>query len=297
MIDLAAVEALIAVDRVGSVHGAATDLGFTASAVSQQVKRLERELGVALLDRAGRGVVLTAAGRRVVEEGALLRDRVESLRSRLHDAGTRPSGTIRLGAFATAVRGIVPQLLVASADRDPDLRVTVTELDPWEAVAAVSAGSLDLALVHHWEGLGLRLPPGLSTVEVARDVADVLLPASDPLADRRTVTPAEIRDRIWTCTPDGTVCHEWFCHLFRGDQPVPRIDYRCLEFASQVALVAAGLAVALVPRLGRGHLPVGIRAVPVTDPVPTRPITLVWRTTMTDAPAVRSLRELLPAVA
>ncbi|WP_460772944.1 LysR family transcriptional regulator [Microbacterium sp. GXF7504] len=293
MIDLAAVDALLAVSRTGTVHGAAAELGFTPSAVSQQVKRLERDLGARLLDRAGRGVVLTAAGRRVVEEGQALREQVESLRSRLHDAQARPTGTIRLGTFSTAARGILPGILVAVRDRYPDLRVTVQEQDPWDAVAAVAAGTLDIALVHHWEGVGLTMPPSLRSEELFRDVADVLVPAGDPLAGRPAVVPADIRDRIWACTPDGTICHEWFCHMFRGEAQPPRIDYRCLEFASQIELVAAGLAVALVPRLGRGRLPEGVVAVPVEDPVPTRPVTLVWRATMTEAPAVRAIRELL----
>ncbi|MCX6502514.1 MAG: LysR family transcriptional regulator [Microbacterium sp.] len=295
MIDLFAVDALLAIARTGTVHAASAELGFTPSAVSQQIKRLERDLGARLLDRAGRGVVLTAAGRRVVDEGALLREQVESLRSRLHDAQARPTGTIRLGAFATAVRGIVPGLVLRVRDQHPDLRVTVQELDPWNAVDAVAAGTLDVAIVHHWEGVGLALPPSLRSEELFRDVADVLLPADDPLAGATAVTPADIRDRTWASTPDGTICYEWFCHMFRGEPSPPRIDYWCLEFASQGELVAAGVAVALVPRLGRGRLPDGVVAVPVHDPVPTRPVTLVWRATMTEAPAIRALRELLDA--
>lgn len=295
MIDLTAVDALLAVARTGTVHAAATDLGFTPSAVSQQIKRLERDLGARLLDREGRGVVLTAAGRRVVDEGQALREQVESLRSRLHDAHTRPTGLLRVGAFSTAVRGIVPRLATRVRAEYPDLRVTVDELDPWDAIAAVAAGSLDVALVHRWEGVRLAMPPSLRGEEVLRDTADVLVHRDDPLATRDAVTPAELRDRIWACTPDGTICYEWFCHMFRGEEQPPRIDYRCLEFASQTELVAEGLAVALVPRLGRGVLPDEVVAVPVHDPVPTRPVSLVWRTTMTDAPAIRALRALLPA--
>ncbi|MGO1287857.1 MAG: LysR family transcriptional regulator, partial [Cellulosimicrobium funkei] len=175
MIDLAAVDALLAVERTGTVHAAARDLGYTPSAVSQQVKRLERDLGARLLDRQGRGVVLTAAGRRVVEEGRALREQVESLRARLHDAGARPTGTVRLGSFSTAVRGVVAPLLARVRDDVPDLRLVVEETEPWDAVAAVAAGTLDLALVHHWEGVGLALPPSLRAEELFRDEADVLV--------------------------------------------------------------------------------------------------------------------------
>ncbi|MGV8858176.1 LysR family transcriptional regulator [Rhodoglobus sp.] len=299
MIDLAAVDALIAVSRTGTVHAAAAGLGFTPSAVSQQIKRLERDLGARLLDREGRGVVLTAAGRRVVDEGGTLRERVEELRSRLHDAGARPAGTLKLGAFSTAVRGMLPALLAQVNADYPELRVTVTELEPWDAIAAVAAGTLDLALVHHWEGVGMTLPPSLCSEELFRDVADVLVHKDDPLTLNAFVTPGDVRDHTWACTPDGTICYEWFCHMYRGDPHPPRIDYRCLEFASQVELVAAGVAVALVPRLGRGRLPDGVVAIPLREPVPTRPISLIWRATMTEAPAVRAIHTLLraPAIA
>ena len=130
MIDLVAVESLVAVERCGSVVGAADELGFTPSAVSQQVKRLERQVGVPLLDRAGRGVVLTAAGRRLVDEGRSLRVAVEGLRSRLQGEGGRPSGLLRLAAFSTAVRGIVPPMLDALRASAPDLDVVVHEVEP-----------------------------------------------------------------------------------------------------------------------------------------------------------------------
>ena len=295
MIDLAAVDALLAVERTGTVHAAARDLGYTPSAVSQQVKRLERDLGARLLDRQGRGVVLTAAGRRVVEEGRALREQVESLRARLHDAGARPTGTVRLGSFSTAVRGVVAPLLARVRDDVPDLRLVVEETEPWDAVAAVAAGTLDLALVHHWEGVGLALPPSLRAEELFRDEADVLVHALSPLAGRAALTPSDLLDETWVCTPDGTICYEWFCHMFAREPRVPRIDFRCLEFASQVEVVAQDLAVALVPRLGRGPLPADGVAVPAREPVATRPVTVVWRATMTDAPAVRYLRERLRA--
>ncbi|MBA8815050.1 DNA-binding transcriptional LysR family regulator [Microbacterium halimionae] len=293
MIDLDSIESLIAIERTGTVHAAASTLGFTASAVSQQVKRLERDLGVRLLEREGRGVVLTAAGRRVADEGRSLRVQIETLRSGLHDAGDRPTGTIRLGAFATGVRGLVPELISHAHENAPDLRVVIDEIDPWDAVAAVTAGSLDVALIHHWEGVGITLPPSLRSEELFRDVADLLVHRDDPAASRDAVTPHDVHDRSWACTPDGTICHDWFRHMFQNEPHTPHIDYRCLEFASQTALVASGLAVALVPRLGRGILPDNVVAVPVHEPVPTRPVSLAWRASMTSAPAVRYLRSAL----
>jgi len=299
MIDLAAVESLVAVDRTGSVGAAAGELGFTPSAVSQQVKRLERQVGATLLEKAGRGVVLTAAGRRLVDEGRVLGEQVERLRSRVQGDAGRPSGLLRLGTFSTAVRGIVPPLLAELARSAPDLDVVVHEVEPWDAVAEVAAGRTDVAVVHRWEGMRFHVPPSLRGEVVLTDVADLLVHRDDPLAVRPSVVPADLLDCVWASTPQGTICDEWFGHMFR-DTPrtprTPRVAYRCVEFASQVELVASGLAVALVPRLGRGTLPDAVVALAVHDPEPTRRVDVHWRASMSDSPAVAAVRQALRAV-
>lgn len=292
MLDLTAVDSLVAVSRTGTVHAAASERGYTPSAISQQIKRLERDLGVRLVDRAGRGLVLTAAGRRLVDEGRMLREHVEGLRSRLH-SDVEPTGTIRIGSFSTATRGIVPDLIAALAERAPELRVDLAEVDPWEGVAGVASSTFDVAVVHHWEGVGITIPDSVRYQELTRDVADVLVPASDPLASREWVTPADVYDRTWVVTPDGTICYTWFCFMYSAEADLPRIDYRCFEFDSHIELVRRGLAVALVPRLGRRALPEGVVAIPMRDPVPVRPVGLVWRASMAEAASVRLARTLL----
>lgn len=291
MLDLVAVDALLAVSRTGTVHAAAAERGYTPSAVSQQIKRLERELGVQLVDKAGRRLILTDAGRRLVDEGRVLREHIEGLRSRLH-ADVDPTGAFRIGAFSTAMGGLVQDVVSELRREAPRLDVEVAELDPWDALAAVAAGTLDLAVVHQWEGVGLSIPGSVRYQELFRDTADVLLPADDPLAGREWVTPAEVHDRVWTCTPEGTICYVWFCHMYATEPHLPRIAYRCMEFSSQIEFVARGLAVALVPRLGRPVLPAEVVAVPVRNPVPTRPVGLVWRSSMSEAASVRFVRSI-----
>jgi len=289
MIDLAGIEALVAVDRTGTVGAAAADLGYTPSAVSQQVKRLERTLGVPLLERVGRGVTLTAQGRRLVEDGgALLRD-VERVTARVRAGAGAPTGQVRVVAFATAVRGLVAPLVPALADDAPGLDVVVTERDPWDAVAQVGAGGAELGVVHAWRGIGLQVPHHVRYEEIGEDVADLLVPADHPLAARDHVSPGDLLDEPWASTFEDSICYAWFLRMF-GDQPrQPRIRYWASEFASHVALVAAGAAVSLLPRLGRGTLPDGVVAVPVVEPVPVRTVGLVWRASMAESPAVSFL--------
>ena len=111
MIDLAALESLRAVAHHASVNGAAQALGFTPSAVSQQVKRLERGVGVPLLERVGRGVVLTAAGQRLVRDTGELRERLERIEAELRLAAGEVAGSLHVATFSTATRGLVAPVL------------------------------------------------------------------------------------------------------------------------------------------------------------------------------------------
>ena len=149
MIDVAALRALRSVAALGTLARAADELGFTASAVSQQIKRLERQVGLPVLAPAGRGVVPTPGGQAIVDSApevfqALERCAVEA-RSVAEGA---PRGILRVVAFSTAIRGLLAPTLPRLATRCPDLRVQITEQDPDQALHSVAAGTADLALVH-----------------------------------------------------------------------------------------------------------------------------------------------------
>ena len=289
MIDLDALVSLRAVDRHGSVIAASEMLGYTPSAVSQQVKRLERQVGVPLLERVGRGVMLTGPGRQLVGDGSRLLGDLERIEAGLHRTAGTVAGHLRLAAFSTAVRGLVAPALRPLLDAHPDLSLTVSEREPWDTVDLVAAGHVDVGLVHSWGDLPLAVPEHLTSTVVAQDVADVLAPAGHPLAGRSRVTPRDLVDESWIATPEGTLCRQWLLRMYDGTGRVPDVAHVSMEFASHVALVQAGLGIALVPRLGRGALPDGVVAVPAHDPVPTRQITVLHRRSMAGSPAVGAL--------
>src|SRR3990170_4241669 len=176
MIDLAALTSLRAVDTHGSVVGAAEALGFTPSAISQQVKRLEKQAGVALLERVGRGVMLTEHGRRLVSDGSRLLTDLEQLESGLHRDAGRVAGRLRVAAFSTAMRGLVAPVVRTLLDRHPDLALTLTEREPWDTIDLVASGQQDLGIVHRWGDVPMHVPEHLVGVTIARDVADVIVP-------------------------------------------------------------------------------------------------------------------------
>ena len=297
MIDLAAVESLVAVERCGSVGGAAAELGFTPSAVSQQVKRLERQVGATLLERAGRGVVLTAAGRRLVDEGRVLGEQVERLRSRLQGDAGRPSGLLRLAAFSTAVRGIVPPLLAELARSAPDLDVVVHEVEPWDAVAEVAAGRTDVAIVHRWEGMRFHVPPSLRGEPVLTDVADLLVHRDDPLAAReRRGARRPARPRLGVHAGGHDLPRVVRPHVPRhargprgwptGASSSPR---RSSWWRTGWPSPSCRAWVAADCRMPWSRSP-------VRDPEPTRRVDVHWRASMSDAPAVAAVRAALRGV-
>jgi DNA-binding transcriptional LysR family regulator len=289
MIDLAALGALRAVGTSGSVTAAAEALGYTPSAVSQQIKRLERQAGVPLLERVGRGVILTRHGRHLAEQGGRLLGDLEELQSGLHRQANTVAGHLRLVAFASAVRGMIAPALPAILRAHSGLRVTITEREPWGAISDVATGQADLGVAHSWGDAPLAVPGHLARTTLASDLAEVILRHDHPLAGHPVVTPADLADEDWVATPEGSICRQWLYRMFDGTGRLPRIAHVSMEFDSHLALVRAGLAIALIPRLGRAPLHGDLVAVPVADPVPSREIIALHRASMSDSPAIKAL--------
>ncbi|MFC9560387.1 LysR family transcriptional regulator [Agromyces sp. NPDC056965] len=302
MIDLEAVVALRSVATNGSVAAAADALGFTPSAVSQQIKRLERDTRVALLERAGRGVVLTDAGRQLVTSSATVLADLERIEADLHLSGgagdpeRRVTGEVRIGAFSTAVRGILTDVLARLRAEHPELRVPLRESEPWETIALVASGQRDLGIVHRWGGVALAMPDHLVETPLFTDVADVVLRREHPLAGRTELTPVDLADEEWIATFDSTICRQWLRRLFDGVSNAPRIVHESMEFENHLELVRAGLGVALVPRMGRPPLHPELVAIPTVRPASTRAIAAVHRRSQADSPALQAVLDAVRAV-
>lgn len=295
MMDLTAVIALRAVETHGSVGAAAAALGFTPSAISQQVKRLERDTGVTLLERVGRGVMLTDHGRIVSEAGGRLLADLEAVDAELQRRTDVVAGHLRVAVFSTANRGLLAAVAQRLLAAHPDLRLSLRECEPWETVDLVATGLVEIGVVHTWGDVALEIPEHLVATSVAGDVADVIVRHDHPLAGRARVTPHDLLDAGWIATPAGTICRQWLHRMYDGTGRLPRIAHEALEFDSHLAMVRAGLGIALVPRLGRGVLGTELVAVPATDPEPTRDIVALHRRTMDRSPAVQAMLSALAA--
>jgi DNA-binding transcriptional LysR family regulator len=290
MIDVGALRALRSVAALGTLARAADELGFTASAVSQQIKRLERQVGVAVLAPAGRRVVLTPAGQAIVDSAPEVFQALERCAEAAQSvAEGAPRGTLRVVAFSTAIRGLLAPTLSRLSAGCPDLRLLITEQDPEQALHSVDAGTADLALVHDADGLPAPLPTSLINRLVHTDVGDVVMTRTHPLARLDApLTSADLTGHAWVTSPPGTVCHQWFRRLFADVPDDPDVRHLVDDFATQVSLVAAGGVIALIPRLARPPLGEGLIARPLRRP-PKREIQAAWRRSANTSPAIQAV--------
>src|SRR4051794_17451399 len=192
---------LLALARLGSMRAVAEELGYTTSTVSQQLGVLAGEVGATLLEREGRRVRLTPAGRRLAEHAVTILAAVEAARADL-DPAADPAGTVRVAGFATAIRRtLVPAVGRLSAEH-PSVRLRVLEHEPAEAFALLEADEVDLALVYDYDlaprtfAAGLRATPlwtadwGLAVPAAAVPVAEPPAPLADPAAEPPALPPA-----------------------------------------------------------------------------------------------------------
>ena len=290
MIDVGALRALRSVAALGTLARAADELGFTASAVSQQIKRLERQVGVPVLAPAGRGVVLTPAGQAIVDSAPEVFQALERCAEAAQSvAEGAPRGILRVVAFSTAIRGLLAPTLPRLSTRCPDLRVHITEQDPDQALHSVDAGTADLALVHDADGLPAPLPSYLTQRHVHTDVGDVVMSrthaarATRPAARQRRTGRPRMGDQ-----PAGTVCHQWFRRLFADMPEEPDVRHLADDFATQLSLVATGDVIALIPRLARPPLGDGLLSRPLQPP-PKREVYAAWRRSANASPAIQAV--------
>ncbi|GIE35000.1 LysR family transcriptional regulator [Actinoplanes italicus] len=286
MIDLGRLRALHAVASYGTVLAAGEALRCTPSAVSQQLTKLERETGSTLVEKDGRRLRLTEAGR-------ILADHAERVLTSLQEAETAlaahrdtVTGRLTVSTFATACRALLPHALRKLTDAHPGLGISVLEVNPHEGVELLRRGHVDLAVLDDWPEVALRYPEGITKVTLGEDHADLIVPADHRLRGKATLEDA--RHERWIGVRAGDVCYEYLIRSLPGVIP----DFQVGEFETQLTLIAAGLGVGLIPRLARAELPPGTRAVRV-DPIPTRRVVLAWRDSAAARPAIRAAEQAL----
>ncbi|BCY10351.1 LysR family transcriptional regulator [Actinoplanes sp. L3-i22] len=257
MLDVRKLSLLCDLERLGTIAAVAQVRSYTPSAVSQQLSALEREAGVALLERTGRRVTFTAAGQVLARHAAGVLSALEETGAALAALKAGPAGPLRIGAFPTAVRTLLPPALVTLGREYPALELMVTEVDPADAPAALRERRLDVALLNDYDVAPGDVDADLDSVPLLDETVFLAVPAAGGCASLDAA-----RDQPWIMASAGTLCHEATVRACAAAGFTPRVRHRADDFATVLALVGAGLGVSLVPELAAAPTD-GVRLVPL----------------------------------
>jgi DNA-binding transcriptional LysR family regulator len=262
MIDVRRLRLLFELSHRGTITAVAAALAYTPSAVSQQLAALEREAGVPLLERSGRRVALTPAGAVLVRYAESVLAVLEEASAALAATRSSLTGPLRIGAFPSAARTILPPALVALGEEHPGLELMVTELDPVGVPGALHAGTLDVALTFVYDYVPAEPDPALDTEPLLEE--SLYLAAATGQRGTAETSIDDWRDAPWIAGSPDTLCHTMVIRACQARGFTPRIRHHADDFATVLALVAAGQGVSLIPQLGVTGTPPGVSLTPVT---------------------------------
>jgi DNA-binding transcriptional LysR family regulator len=294
MLDVRKLRVLREVETRGTIAAAADAMRYTPSAVSQQLAALQAEAGVTLIERVGRTVQLTDAGKRLVRHADEILARLEEAEAEL-TAGDDVRGTVRVSAFQTAALALLPPAIAEIGERHPGLRVEYTEAEAEESLPLLVAGELDLVIAEEYDYLPRPRNKRLRREELGRDPILVALPDDHPLARRgRPVPLAKLAGEPWATGRIDTLFADLVLRACRGAGFEPDVQHRANDLQVLLELVGAGHAVALAPGLGNPGVVPGVTALPTTEPLGRTIFTSVRRSTARQ-PAVEALLDALLA--
>jgi DNA-binding transcriptional LysR family regulator len=250
-LDLRRLRFLREFEERGTLGAVATALGYSPSAVSQQLTVLEKEVGTPLLERAGRGVRLTDAGRLLAQHARVLLAAAEAATSDLAALGEEVRGTVRAGGVQSAARHLLVPALARMASDHPLVRMEVSELELEQALPGLRLGSVDLVISDDYDGHPRPRPAGMRFAPLLSERLLIVLPAGHPLAaPGGPVALADLRDMVWVSSDETTGHHAMIvsnCRAIGGYEPDVR--HHSNDADVQLAVVRHAAAVALLPLL------------------------------------------------
>ncbi|MGA9747298.1 MAG: LysR family transcriptional regulator [Nocardioides sp.] len=301
MLDVRRMQVLRAVVHSGSVTAAAAHLGYTPSAVSQQVSVLEREAGIALLERVGRGVRPTAAGRLLSEHAATIGKNVAEAETALAELRAGRTGRLALRYFATAGASLVAPAVARFLRDQPGVRIDLKLTDPDDPLPEVAQGRADLALVVrprlHPGTPSEEIGDGLHLVHLVDDAYAAVLPIGHRLAKKRVIDLIDLRDEPWVGSEPPGPCLQPILDACGATGFVPDVVVESEDYTTAQGFVAAGLGVGVMPQMGLHNRHPGVVVRRLRNPEPVRVIHAAVRDVSLHQPSVRGLLDALRAAA
>ncbi|HEY9423640.1 MAG TPA: LysR substrate-binding domain-containing protein [Microterricola sp.] len=320
MLDVRRLRLLREVKLRGTLAAVADALAYSPSSVSQQLTLLEKEVGVPLLEKSGRRVLLTPQAELLVARAAEVLDTLERAEGELAASLTTVSGTVRLAVFQSAAHAVIPQALTILAADYPELRVEMTEREPDAGLFEVSARDFDLVIAEQYPGHTREHRPDLDRVHLVTDVIRLAIgPAHTPVGrvarNERIETlaagsrygagaPTRSTDAVdiaaladaaalpWVMEPEGTAARAWATQLCRAAGFEPDVRFETADLMAHIRLIRSGNAVGLLPDLvWAGESPsVSLLELPGS---PHRDVFTSARRSSAERPGVSAVRDAL----
>ena len=233
----------------GSFSAAADALSYSQSAVSQAVAALEAELGVTLVDRARPRVRPTVAGEALVEHAEVILKRLETAQADIAAITGMHAGRLRMASFPTAGAALMPLAIATFRAAHPGVDLTLAEGEPEEIALRLRAREFDLALLFEFHGVSERVVPGLYRVDLLDDPMHLALPMGHPLVEKPRLQLGDLRNELWVQTAASSPCARHVVRSCHASGFEPSVSFESDDYQTVQGLVAAGVGVALIPRL------------------------------------------------
>ncbi|MFI9559542.1 LysR family transcriptional regulator [Nonomuraea endophytica] len=297
MLDVTRMRMLYEVARHGSLTRAAAALTYTTSALSQQISTLERETGAQLLERHARGVRLTEAGRALVQHTERILTELRAAESSLAAILRADGGRLRFGSFNTANATLMPQAVSAFMRRHPLVEVELIEADRDEAMAALTAHELDLALVYDFAAVPLAVPDGIQVEVLMSEPLYIMLPPGHRLAALDQIELTDLAGERWIQGVHRGSTLDVLPKACRAAGFEPNIVFRTDDQMTVRGLVGAGVGIALAPHLTLPATPPDLSVRPMTDTALTRTVMVATPQRQYRLPATTAMIEQLRTTA
>ncbi|HEX3801505.1 MAG TPA: LysR family transcriptional regulator [Solirubrobacteraceae bacterium] len=293
MLNLVRLRVLAEVVQRGSFSAAADALDYTQSAVSQAVARLEAETGATLVVRDRRGVRATAAGATLLQHIDAIFSQIQTAEDDLAAVLGVRGGRLRIASFPSAGATLIPQAVAAFRHLHPDVELSLGEGEPDEIAPRLRSGEFDLALLFEFPGDEPQFS-GLATTPLIHDPMWVALPVEHPLARKRGLKLLDLRNEDWVQTSAASPCARHVVRVCVEAGFEPRVSFETDDYGTIQGLVAAGVGVALIPRLALSHRQPGLV---VRKLEPDSPVRLIFAATVDDAGVVPAAEVMMNILA
>ena len=257
------------VGRRGTIRAAADAMSITPSAVSQQLRILEAEAGVPLLEQDGRRVRLTDAGQMLVRHADAITAAIDAAEADLAATRAEITGTLRIAAFPTAARAIVPGVIARLGREHPRLTVSLRDLETDESLAALRLDEVDLAVVDEYDDATRIVEPSIELLDLGTDPVCIAVPG-EPAVTSGAVPLASLAGEPWIMDTETSIIRGAVVRACAREGFEPLVRSACRDYSVIIALVEAGLGVAVLPGLALRDRQVRARISPLSPAMSRR---------------------------